>query len=73
MLGVTALLSLTALWWQAPPSLPLLPVMAWAAFRLDVIGAALAGAVMAFTVNYMTGSGRGVFRELTSRRRPGWR
>ena len=64
VLGVTAVLSLTALWWQAPLALPLLPVMAWAALRLDVIGAALAGAVVAFTVNYMTGSGRGAFKEL---------
>ncbi len=64
VLVVTALLALTALWWQAPPSLLLLPVMAWAAFRLDVIGAALAGAVVATTVNYMTNSGRGLFSEL---------
>ncbi len=64
VLGVTALLSLAALWWDAPLALPLLPVMVWAALRLDVIGAALAGAVVAFTVNYMTGSGRGAFREL---------
>ena len=63
VVAVTAALSLTALWWQAPPTLLLLPVMAWAAFRLDVIGAAVAGAVLAFTVNYMTGSGRGLFGE----------
>ncbi len=60
----TAALSLTAFWWQAPPTLLLLPVMAWAAFRLDVIGAAVAGAALAFTVNYVTGSGRGLFAEL---------
>ena len=65
VLAVTAVLSLMAFWWQAPPSLLLLPVMAWAAFRLDVIGAALAGAVLAFTVNYMTGSGHGPFAELS--------
>ena len=64
VLTVTALLSFAALWWQAPLALPLLPVMVWAAFRLDVIGAALAGAVVAFTVNYMTGTGHGAFREL---------
>jgi serine phosphatase RsbU (regulator of sigma subunit)/integral membrane sensor domain MASE1 len=63
VLGVTAVLSLAVFWWQAPPSLLLLPVMAWAAFRLDVIGAALAGAVLAFTVNYMSGSGHGIFAE----------
>lgn len=64
VLAVTAVLSLAAVWWQAPPTLLLLPVMAWAAFRLDVIGAALAGAVLAFVFNYMTGSGRGPFTEL---------
>jgi serine phosphatase RsbU (regulator of sigma subunit)/integral membrane sensor domain MASE1 len=64
VLAATVALSLTAVWWQGPPSLLLLPVMAWAAFRLDVIGAALAGAVLAFTVNYMTGPGRGPFTEL---------
>lgn len=63
VLGITAVLSVAAYWWQAPPSLLLLPVMAWAAFRLDVIGAALAGAVLAFTVNYVTGSGHGPFTE----------
>jgi serine phosphatase RsbU (regulator of sigma subunit)/integral membrane sensor domain MASE1 len=65
VLAVTVLLSLASLWWQAPPSLLLLPVMAWAAFRLDVIGAALAGAVLATAVNYMTNTGRGPFAELT--------
>jgi serine phosphatase RsbU (regulator of sigma subunit)/integral membrane sensor domain MASE1 len=63
VLGVTAALSLAAFWWEAPPSVLLLPVMAWAAFRLDVIGAALAGAVLAFVINYMTASGHGPFIE----------
>jgi serine phosphatase RsbU (regulator of sigma subunit)/integral membrane sensor domain MASE1 len=64
VVAATAALSLTAFWWQAPPTFLLLPVMAWAAFRLDVIGAAVAGVVLAFTANYMTGSGRGLFAEL---------
>jgi serine phosphatase RsbU (regulator of sigma subunit)/integral membrane sensor domain MASE1 len=64
VVAVAAGLSLTAFWWQAPPTLLLLPVMAWAAFRLDVIGAAVAGAAIAFTLNYATGSGRGLFTEL---------
>lgn len=64
VLGVTSALTFAALWWQAPLALPLLPVMVWAALRLDVIGAALAGAAVAFTVNYMTGTGHGAFREL---------
>ena len=63
MLAVTAVVSLAALWFQVPPALPLLPVMAWAALRLDMIGAALAGATLGFTVNYMTGSGLGPFRD----------
>jgi serine phosphatase RsbU (regulator of sigma subunit)/integral membrane sensor domain MASE1 len=66
VLAGTALLSAAAFWWQAPPSLLLLPVMAWAAFRLDVIGAALAGAVLAFSTNYMTASGHGPFTELNA-------
>jgi hypothetical protein len=49
VLAATVALSLTAVWWQGPPSLLLLPVMAWAAFSADVIGAAVAGAVLAFT------------------------
>ena len=64
VVAVTAALSMTAFWWQAPPTLLLLPVMAWAAFRLDVIGAAVAGAALAFTLNYATGSGRGLFTDL---------
>lgn len=64
VVAVTAALSLTAFWWQAPPSLLLLPVMAWAAFRLDVIGAAVAGAVLAFTVNYLTAAQLGPFGTL---------
>jgi serine phosphatase RsbU (regulator of sigma subunit)/integral membrane sensor domain MASE1 len=64
VVAVTVAMSLTTFWWQAPPSLLLLPVMAWAAFRLDVIGAAVAGAVLAFIVNYMTGSERGLSAEL---------
>ena len=60
---VTAALSLTALWWHAPPTLLLLPVMAWAAFRLDVIGAALAGAALAYTSSTTRpASGRGPVR-----------
>ncbi len=61
VVALTVVLSLTAFWWQAPPTFLLLPVMAWAAFRLDVIGAAVAGAVLAFSVNYLAGSGRGFF------------
>ena len=64
VLAATAGLAVTAFWVQAPPSLLLLPVLAWAAFRLDVIGTALAGAVLAFAANYLTDSGRGPFAEM---------
>ena len=64
VMAATAALSVAAFWIEAPPTLLLLPVLAWAAFRLDVIGAALAGAVLAFTANYMTGSGHGPFADL---------
>ncbi|MFN8033287.1 MAG: SpoIIE family protein phosphatase [Mycobacterium sp.] len=64
VLLVTAGLSVTAFATNVPPALFLLPVMAWAAFRLDMIGAALAGAVLAFIANYMTDAGHGTFAEL---------
>jgi serine phosphatase RsbU (regulator of sigma subunit)/integral membrane sensor domain MASE1 len=51
---VVAGLSLTAFWAQVPPSAVLLPLMIWAAFRLSVVGAALAGAVVAFASNFLT-------------------
>lgn len=63
VLAVVAVVSVLAAWFEIPPALPLLPVMAWAALRLDVIGAALAGAVVGFTFNYMTGTGIGAFRQ----------
>jgi serine phosphatase RsbU (regulator of sigma subunit)/integral membrane sensor domain MASE1 len=59
VLTLTAGLAVTAFWFNIPPYLLLLPVLAWAAFRLDMIGAALAGAVVAFVANYMTVAGRG--------------
>lgn len=61
---VTAALSVVAFVTDLPPALFLLPVLAWAAFRLDVIGAALAGAVLAFTANFMTDGGYGTFANL---------
>ncbi|AQT80967.1 serine/threonine protein phosphatase [Mycolicibacterium litorale] len=60
----TAVLSLSAFWFGIPPALLLLPVMAWAALRLDMIGACLSGAVLAFTANVMTDAGRGTFADL---------
>lgn len=62
VLVVTAALSVASFWTEAPPSMLILPVLAWAAFRLDMLGAALAGAVAAFLSNIMTTHGWGLFR-----------
>lgn len=59
-------LSVAAFRLQTPPTLLLLPLMAWAAFRLDVIGAVLAGSTLALTINHLTLAGYGPFAELTS-------
>lgn len=47
-------LSWIAWWAEIPPTAVLLPLMAWSAFRLNVIGAVLAGAVVAFVTNFLT-------------------
>jgi integral membrane sensor domain MASE1 len=49
---------------ELPPALFLLPVMAWAALRLDMIGAALCGGVLAFTANVMANVGYATFENL---------
>ena len=61
VLAATAALALTAFWTAVPPSMLILPVLAWAALRLDMLGAALAGAVAAFLANVMTTRGHGLF------------
>ncbi len=61
VLAATAALSVAAFWAEAPPSMLILPVLAWAALRLDMLGAALAGAVAAFLANIMATHGRGLF------------
>lgn len=61
VLLVTAGLSVTAFWSQVPPSMLILPVLAWAALRLDMLGAAIAGALAAFLANIMATRGRGLF------------
>ncbi|KAA1251142.1 SpoIIE family protein phosphatase [Mycobacterium simiae] len=58
---LTAALSVAAFSLTSPPALLLLPLLAWAAFRLEVIGAALASAVLAFVANLMTAAGHGAF------------
>ena len=64
VLAVVAVLSVAAFWVRTPPALLLLPVLAWAAFRLEVIGAALAAVVLAVTANYMTAAGHGAVAAL---------
>ena len=61
ILGTTAALSWLAMWTGLSPSLLILPVLAWAALRLDVLGAALAGAAAAFAVNLRAASGLSLF------------
>lgn len=61
VLLTTGGLSVGTFWSQLPPSVLILPVLAWAAFRLDMLGAATAGAVAAFLANIMTTRGRGLF------------
>ena len=62
VLLLTAALSVASFWTSAPPSMLILPILAWAAFRLDMLGAALAGVVAAFLANIMTTRGWGLFR-----------
>ncbi len=45
-------------------SLPFLPILAWAAFRLRDLGVVLTGAVFAAVANYMTAAGYGEFARL---------
>lgn len=59
-----SVLSVAAFWSQAQPSMLILPVLAWAALRLDVLGAALTGMMIAFVATTMTSRGRGVFSEM---------
>ena len=62
VLVLTVLVTIASFWADAPPSMLILPVLAWAAFRLDMLGAAIAGAVTAILANTMTTHGLGLFR-----------
>jgi serine phosphatase RsbU (regulator of sigma subunit) len=57
ILGTTGALSWLAVWTGLSPSLLILPTLAWAALRLDVLGAALAGAGAALAANLRAASG----------------
>ena len=61
-----AVVSAAAFWVRTPPAVLLLPALAWAAFRLEVIGAALAAAVLALIANYLTAAGHGAVAALPS-------
>lgn len=61
VLAAAAALSIAASVTATPPSMLLLPLLAWAALRLDMLGASLAGAVVALLANIMTTHGRGLF------------
>jgi len=60
VLGAAAALSAVAFSAEAPPTILVLPVLAWAALRLDMLGAALSGAMVAILANVMTSRGRGI-------------
>jgi integral membrane sensor domain MASE1 len=67
VLGSMAGLTVVSFRLELPPALFLLPVMAWAALRLDMIGAALCGGVLAFTANAMANVGYTTFESLDLR------
>ncbi|MBU3706533.1 MAG: GAF domain-containing protein [Mycobacterium sp.] len=65
VLLLTTGVGIAAFWTDAPPSTLILPLLAWAALRLNMIGAALAGAVTAFIATTMASLGRGAFADIT--------
>ncbi|MFN8070466.1 MAG: SpoIIE family protein phosphatase [Mycobacterium sp.] len=68
VLAITSALSVATFWTDLPPSILILPTLAWAGFRLNMIGAAIAGAAAAFLANIMTTHGRGLFVEMGASR-----
>lgn len=64
VLTAAALLPLTAFWHLIPPSMTMLPLLVWAAIRLGILGAALAGAVVAMATNQMVTAGHVLFPAL---------
>lgn len=64
ILGSTAALSWLAMWTGLSPSMLILPLLVWAALRLNVIGAALAGAAATVAANVRSASGLGMFSDL---------
>lgn len=64
IVGCTAALSWLAMWTGLSPAILILPVLAWAGLRLNVLGAALAGAMAAFAANLRSAAGLGMFNDL---------
>lgn len=63
-LGSVSVLSWLSIGAGLQPSLLILPVLAWAAMRLDVLGAVLAGAAAAFVANLRAVTGLALFSDL---------
>jgi serine phosphatase RsbU (regulator of sigma subunit)/integral membrane sensor domain MASE1 len=61
---LTVGLSIVAFRFGELASLPFLPILAWAAFRLRDLGVVLTGAAFAAVANYMTAAGYGEFAHL---------
>ena len=61
---LTAGLSVLAFRFSEPPFVLILPILAWAAFRLGDLGVVLAGTAVAAVANYMTAAGYGDFAHL---------
>ena len=61
---LTAALSVVAFRFGDPPFVLILPILAWAAFRLGDLGVVLAGTAFAAVANYMTAAGYGEFAHL---------
>ena len=59
--SAAGLLSFVAIVTEAPPSMFILPILAWAAFRLDMIGVALVGLTIGVLTNVMSVRGRDWF------------
>ena len=59
VLLLTAVVSAVAFQIAAPPTILILPLLAWAALRLDMLGAALAGGVTAFAATITVSHGGG--------------
>lgn len=64
VLGANSALSWLSIGTGLQPSLLILPVLAWAALRLGVLGAALAGTGATFAANLRAATGLALFRHL---------